>query len=247
MSTTTLIVPQDLNGVRTGARKRKLIEDGLENLVEKYGGKGREASASLEFDRYGVRMPGLFPDWHNRLTAQDLAITMLMNSGMTPADVEMLLEQRGEIEVALRAVPVSVDLFSDWNDPLPKAVKDLFSSMEVHGVGLAKMTKVLCLKRPRLIPMLDSYVMKALYEGEWPQVEEDTYAEAGILAIQRFRELYRQNAAAVEALTEQINAWLSRYRHEPPVALTNVRVLETLLWGEWGGWTDDEKTEGDDD
>lgn len=205
--------------------------------MKKYGGEQRKLSCSVEFDRYGALGAARNKGWSDRLLPPDLAITVLMNSRISTDDVEALLAKKDTIEEALGKVPNDVDLFGPISDGDWRKVKELFWTMEVPNVGLAKMTKVLCLKRPRLIPMLDSYVMEVLYEKEWPDVDEDTYAEAGVAAMKRLSSLYRYgaNAAAVDAATAGINEWLRASGDPSAVELTPVRVLESLLWYEVGG------------
>jgi len=235
MAGAVIEIPAKLDGVRTGDVRHV---GGLVNkLVTKYGGEQRKPSCSLEFDRYGALEEGRDLAWSDRLLPQDIAITVLMNSKVSTDDVEALLGRKDAIERALKEVPRDVDLFGPVSDEAWGKVKGLFGAMEVHGIGLAKMTKVLCLKRPRLIPMLDSYVMEALYAKEWPDVDEDTYAEAGVAAMKTLAALYfhGENAAAVDVATSSINEWLRTSGEAVPVQITSVRVLESVLWYEIGG------------
>jgi hypothetical protein len=106
------------------------------------------------------------------------------------------------------------------------------------GVGLAKTTKVLSMKRPKLIPMLDSFVMGFIFkDGQTPGA--NTPAGSGVVAMNQLRELLRthRNWAVVNSLAHQINAWLAgRISERPPPVLTPLRVLESLLWFDGGGY-----------
>jgi len=235
MAEAIIEIPAVLDGVRTGNVRR--VEGLARILVTKYGGERRRPSCSLEFDRHGVLEAARDKGWYDRLLPQDLAITVLMNSKVSTDDVEALLGRKDVIENALKVVPKDVDLFGPVSAEAWGKVKGLFGAMEVHGIGLAKMTKVLYLKRPRLIPMLDSYLMEALYAKEWPDVDEDTYAEAGVAAMKTLAALYfhGENAAAVDVATSGINEWLRTSGEAVPVQITPVRVLESVLWYEIGG------------
>jgi len=127
------------------------------------------------------------------------------------------------------------------DDPaLWDALEGLLATMECKGVGLAKMTKLLCQKRPALIPMLDSYVMGFLFKSEWPAVRPNTYAKAGVEGMKQFRALllHGNNLAATKAISEEMNAWLAdRVEDRTPPHLSPVRVLDSLLWFDWWGFT----------
>jgi hypothetical protein len=67
----------------------------------------------------------------------------------------------------LKAINVTWDLFTTpdkiWADqPVGKRVAALLDAVMGKGIGLARATKVLHIKRPRLIPVCDSYVLRLM-------------------------------------------------------------------------------------
>ncbi len=227
MSDLVLELPVSL--AQGDARGPWRIVEPLEKLKEKYGEESGVFN-SVEFDRYAAARAEEDPDWLDRLEGADIAVTRLMSSNVTSSDVKSLLDHREAIEAALRQVTRDGRLDArdepDWS-----ACRVVFSAMEMHNIGLAKMTKVLCMKRPRLIPMLDSYVMELLFSKSWPSVSPDTYAEAGVAGMKQFRSLMRhaQNLGVLREITARINEWLRDQGRHPPV-LSEVRVLDNLLW-----------------
>ncbi len=96
------------------------------------------------------------------------------------------------------------------------------------------MTKVLALKRPSLIPMVDSYVMGFLFKSEWPP-EATHYDEAALIGIQHFAELLERHRSVITAISDDLNRWLAKEASDS-VTLSPSRVLESLLWFDYAGY-----------
>ena len=178
---------------------RWIITNCLEKLKEKYGENcGR--SRSLEFDQYGWDRARSSPRWTNRLEGADLAATTLMNSRISGKDMDRLLSVAADVGMALQQIPANLDLFTTENDIPWSALETLFGTLEMHNIGTAKITKAVCMKRPRLIPMLDAYVMEFIFKGGWPDLPDDTYAQAALAGMKQFRALmmHGNNLAAVK-------------------------------------------------
>jgi hypothetical protein len=223
------------------------LNDPFGQLRDKYF--DGETVLSLEFDLYPARRM-IDPGWSNRLEASDIAITMAMNSRFTYREIDLLLANRVEIEAALRSVPTDLDLArADLSDTaLRGSLISLFKPFRVPGVGIAKATKVLCLKRPRLIPMLDYWVRQMLYDEVMGRVSDDpaAFAELVVEEIELFQRILRWptpngkiNLDGLSAISGQIAQESIRRAAastDPKLALTPVRVLDNLLWFHNGGY-----------
>jgi hypothetical protein len=102
-------------------------------------------------------VPDCFPD---QLVWGDYAITRVMNSGVYEAVIPRLSGR--EIRRAnrvLAGIPRGCALSHLlMNDLVYSQVDQLFDAVRSPGVGMSRSAKVLCRKRPNLIPMLDSVV-----------------------------------------------------------------------------------------
>jgi hypothetical protein len=214
---------------------------GVAKLQRKYG----EFPHSREFDGYAAARRAQDPAWRNRIEMADLLVTWLMQSQIErrPGAIEAVMEHRTRIEAALAGVPDNLALEAEEiPDQTWPQLESLFRAFRVRGVGLATMTKVLCMKRPALIPMMDSHVMGFLFEKEWPLqdghlLQDD--AAAGVVGMKRFRELMQHgdNLRALVAIRHELSPCLARLEvsSRVPPGPSLVRVLDSLLWYDWGG------------
>src|SRR5260370_20958649 len=98
----------------------------------------------------------------NRITVEDVrAINTTMGARSPRSDWARLIK-RGDLH-QLEAIGRDIDLFraSDkrWNDEQVSAkLETLFKVVIGSGIGIARATKMLHIKRPMLIPVCDSYV-----------------------------------------------------------------------------------------
>ncbi len=104
------------------------------------------------------------------------------------------------------------------------------------------MTKVLSLKRPKLIPIIDRNVLGFLFRDEWPRTGRQCVSDVGaarVLAMKQFRGLmlFGENLARLRAIAAELNPWMAGLsvstRRAP--RLSNARVLDCLLWYDWDG------------
>jgi hypothetical protein len=202
----------------------------LEKLKTKYYTDG----PSIDYDGYIAVRAAADPSWQNRIENEDVVKTHLMNSNYTDEEIAGVMLRSNGIEEALKTLPVDLHLEDEVSQLHWHNLNSLFRSFMVPYVKLAKTTKVLCMKRPLLIPMLDSYVMKFLFEDEKGNDEA-----ASILGMKQFRALMLHDGNLVSAnlLTTEINRWLAERVNEgvPPV-LSPIRVIENLLWFDWCGY-----------
>ena len=108
-------------------------------------------------------VPDSFPE---KLIWGDFAVTRVMNSGLRngliPDMKSVGLKKANDV---LATIPRQMSLveLADDSDIYEK-VKCLFEALRRDGVGLSRISKVLCRKRPELILMLDSVVTNFLWK-----------------------------------------------------------------------------------
>lgn len=111
----------------------------------------------------------------------------------------------------------------EWSALKPK-LRILFTQfLSIRGVGLAKATKILHLKRPHMFPVLDSFVVKFL-SGTDPStvLEKKKSIELGLIVMSIAWSDLSQNRANFQRLESQL-ADLS-------ITLTYARMYDILCW-----------------
>lgn len=110
---------------------------------------------------------GVADRYPNQLLWGDFAITRVMNSGVNEALIpgQADLERAGAI---LEQISTE-DALAESEAPPYDEVHSLFKVLRAHQLGRSRIAKVLCRKRPNLIPMLDRVVTDFLYKvgREW--------------------------------------------------------------------------------
>jgi hypothetical protein len=134
--------------------RASLAAPGLDRAVAAYFGE--PVFAGMTFTDLG----------HNpadEITPDDLLAVSLLDITWRPHVVRVLLDsQQRQFSELLSAIPADVDL---WNasDLDLKHVDVLWDALTaVDGIGTASTTKLLARKRPRLCPISDSVVIKAV-------------------------------------------------------------------------------------
>lgn len=108
----------------------------------------------------------------------------------------------------------------DWETAKTMIEALLASMASIHGVGLAKATKILHLKRPRLFPVLDSYVVQFLTGKTYTSSKRDI--ELALKGLALSRELIRDQVAEFTELQMKLG--------DLPIQLTKVRLFDILCW-----------------
>lgn len=201
----------DKSGKWKPKRSDWFIVEPWEKLIAKY-----ERGTTFAYDHYAFN--GRHPQ-RNRITDADIATAnALMNAraGATLDSLNRLRAAQDDLEPMLAKVPFDTDLLSTRGlDTAVKLVRTLIEKT-VRGTRLAVASKLLSMKRPYLIPMLDRVVQACLGESE---VER---------ALQRFADLvsFRDNRRLLNALADRVAR-----RYGIPVG--PVRVLDQLIWFDW--------------
>lgn len=163
----------------------------------------------------------------NKVTTHDIDAAnelYAMINRYEPTEGSRILEAT-HLQSALDAVP-DVDLMDlddeAWQNLMPNVRTLLGQFLSIRGVGLAKATKILHLKRPHVFPVLDSFVFKFL-SGSNPDAEDKKrLVEQGIQVLNSAREDLRRNGAAFRSLGERLA--------DLPIQLTPVRMYDILCW-----------------
>jgi hypothetical protein len=118
--------------------------------------------AGHTFDDLGVNDP-------YRVTGDDIAAVTLLDVRLHPLAVRALLEAKAAaVTEHLRGIPDALDLWMASDEDLHRIVRFYDFLDRLPGVGETKATKVLARKRPRLVPIIDSVVRRALPLSDQP-------------------------------------------------------------------------------
>lgn len=111
---------------------------------------------------------------------------------------------------------------AEWNET-KKNLERLFNAcLDNMGVGLAVATKVLHLKRPSLIPILDSFVMQFLLDVDTSSISKERQLRQGIKACDIIRSDLINNRETFETLQKNLS--------DLPIPLESVRLYDILCW-----------------
>jgi len=95
--------------------------------------------------------------------------------------------------------------------------------LSIQGIGLAKAFKILHLKRPKLFPILDSYVVKFLTGADLTTIfDKGRLLEVGLNALEISRNRLLQNHDAFCVLQQRL--------FDLPIPLTTARLFDILCW-----------------
>jgi len=110
----------------------------------------------------------------------------------------------------------------DWPE-IKNRVGDLFREfLSLRGYGLAKTTKILHLKRPKLIGVFDSLVVNFLLKTDISGMSKSRQLELGLEALELSREIIGKQKEEFQKLAQQTN--------DLQIPLSFVRMLDILCW-----------------
>src|SRR5262245_36382551 len=134
--------------------RASLIAPGVREAVTAYFAE--PAFAGVMFTHLGRNPP-------DEIVPDDLLAVALLDITWRPNVVRVLLDvRRREFSTLLSSVPADVDLW-DVSDNDRRQVDVLWAALTaVDGIGTASATKLLARKRPRLCPISDSVVIRAV-------------------------------------------------------------------------------------
>ena len=172
-----------------------------------------------------LKAPGRFdvsdPSRPESFGEPDLRLANRGGARISAAQIAEILQRRRAIERALQAIPSAASLSAAVNSVPWLPLSQLFDAFaDIRGVGLSKMTKALYLKRPALIPMLDSMVQAYLREDDLGA--QAPFRERALGLVRGYQRDLDRNRAAVRAVRQD----LARRGY----GLTEVRILDLLIW-----------------
>jgi hypothetical protein len=151
----------------------------------------------------------------------DLRLANRGGARISGSEIAAILERRGAIERALRAIAPHASLAEVATSVPWLPLRQLFDAFaDIRGVGFSKMTKALHRKRPALIPILDSVVQKYLEDDDLGA--QAPFGERALGLVRGYKRDLDRNRAAVRAVHKELA------RRSYP--LTEVRILDLLIW-----------------
>ena len=136
-----------------------------------------------------------------------------------------LLRHSKSITRFLNSIP-NVDIHdvvdSEWPRLRRRIEELLIEFLSIKGIGLSKATKILHLKRPNLIPVLDSHVINFLLGINISDIEKRRQVDRGLQALDRIRKTIINQRSAFEKLAEETR--------DLPIQLTIIRLFDILCW-----------------
>ena len=151
----------------------------------------------------------------------DLRLANRGGARISAAEIAAVLERRGAIERALRAIAPGASLAAEADSVPWLPLRQLFDAFEgIRGIGLAKVTKALHPQRPALIPLLDSAVRKYLEDDDLGA--QAPFGERALQLVRGYKSDLDRNRQAVRAVRLELVRRNS--------GLTEVRILDLLIW-----------------
>jgi Family of unknown function (DUF6308) len=191
--------------LRGGVEVEKPLELALEFLGAYSGSWAGDSSGPVSFDERDLRLA-------NRGGAR-----------ISAAEIAAILERRSEIESALRNVDPDASLAEATSSIPWTPLTRLFDAFaDIRGVGFSKMTKALHMKRPALIPMLDSVVQAYLTQDDRDTRSSGSFGERAIVLVRSYKRDLDRNRSVLHELQQE----LAGHTYQ----LTEVRILDVLIW-----------------
>jgi len=172
---------------------------------------------------------GGYDDRHNitdSITAEDLESANNLYAGIRRTDFRKII---GNPEIPLKLSAVKDEEIGDTTDEQWRSIRESVGSLvaaiiSIRDVDFAKTMKVLHLKRPHLLPPLDSLVVKFLTGNDMSvnRFSEDEVLRIGLDCIETVRTDLAKNRAAFDELQERLA--------DLPTPLTVVRLHGILCW-----------------
>ena len=134
-----------------------------------------------------------------------------------------ILDQSGKLSPLLSEIPnTPIFEFNDdeWTNIKSLVEKLLVKFVSIYGVGIAKATKILHLKRPELFPVLDSYVIQFLTGKNLSSSNRDV--RLALQSLDTSKQLIQTQINEFKQLQNTVN--------DLPIPLTVVRLFDILCW-----------------
>lgn len=180
------------------------------------------------YDRTNIPEDDNFPP--EQLYEVKRLVDSLGGRGIPELALSVLALHRSGIEQALRSVPSTVSILDEFSEIPWDNLGQLFSTCRVRGMGVARVTKMLHKKRPKIIPILDSVMVGYLLPLMSRRVVRgESDAERSVRFIQELKKDVDNNKTV---LIELCNWEVKPY----PISI--LRVFDILVWSALGPFRD---------
>jgi len=165
----------------------------------------------------------------------DAALRIARIRAVKPADIRRAIKGKRAIANALPKIEFGADLFAmneaETLELIEGPLRDLFTSLaDVKGVDVAVASKILHLKRPALVPILDRYIF-TFYSYIYHVGKKARNVATAVRLLREMRDDGRNNLNVLNALARRINdAANAKLPPGQKVTLTPVRVLDRVIW-----------------
>jgi len=165
----------------------------------------------------------------------DAALRIARIRAVRPADIRRAIKGKKAVANALHRIELGADLFSmrgaETLETVEGPLRELMTALaDVKGVDVAVASKILHLKRPALVPILDRYIF-SFYSYIYHGGKKERNVETAVRLLREMRDDGLANLNVLTALARRIsdaaNAKLPPGR---TVALTPARVLDRVIW-----------------
>jgi len=165
----------------------------------------------------------------------DAALRVARIRAVKPADIRRAIKNKRAVANALHKIEFRADLFSmkeaETVDIIDGPLRSSITSLvEIKGVDVALASKILHLKRPALVPILDRYVF-TFYSYIYHVGKKARNVETAVRLLKEFRDDGLNNLNVLNGLARRVND--AANKKLPPgqkVALTPARVLDRVIW-----------------
>ena len=154
-----------------------------------------------------------------KLQEMDIRVANRMQARISSKVRQKILSRRADIESALTRIPSDCDLSQD---ELPDALAQLFAAIMSKDVKLARATKILHKKRPKLIPILDSVIQKYAHKVSQSSLEYADDVKRAMIYCQVMQKELKHSSKALSAIQKNIA--------KEGIRLSKVRILDILIW-----------------
>jgi len=165
----------------------------------------------------------------------DAALRIARIRAVKAADIKRAVKSKKAVADALSKIEYRADLFSmDEAETLALVhgpLRELITSLaEIKGVDVAVASKILHLKRPALVPILDRYVF-TFYSYIYHAGRKARNVETAVRLLKEFRADGLTNLNVLTALARRINDAANKTLPAGRrVSLTPIRVLDRVIW-----------------
>jgi hypothetical protein len=162
----------------------------------------------------------------NVVSCDDIKNANHLYAWITNSEAIRLLAKANTLDDLLKSIPAESSLIqpdSTWLATKETVGRLLAEFLSVKGIGIAKTTKILQLKRPSLFPILDSFVMDFLMSVKIENIcDKRKLLQLGLRAIEKIRVSILKQESSFKELNKKLT--------DLPIPLSDVRCFDILCW-----------------